>query len=111
VDDWTLVGGDFDDTGPPAVITYTEATGTGSHEILGLKPFVEDALDNRDGIVSIITRLTDEAPETDTQYVWASKDYGSDIWHLVIDYTPAAVAGLPERGELRGVLRGVVRGY
>ncbi len=110
--DWTTAGGDFDDPGPPGAITYTEPSSTGEHEILGLKAFVEDALDNRGGIVSIITRLWDEDPEVHTEYSWRSKEYGSNIWRLVVDYTPAGPAGgLPERGELRGVLRGVVRGY
>lgn len=83
---WTTGGGDYDDTGPPAAIVYAEAVATGEHEIAGLKPFVEDALDNRDGIVSLITRLDAEAPEVSRRITWRSKNYGSDIWRLVIDY-------------------------
>ena len=84
---WTAEGGDFDDGGPPAAITYSEPTSLGTHEITGLKDFVEDALDNRSGIVSIITRLALEVPGTTTRFVWWSKEHESDIWRLVIDYT------------------------
>ncbi|MGB2695280.1 MAG: hypothetical protein WBD55_08860 [Dehalococcoidia bacterium] len=87
---WTAEGGDHDDAGPPAAITYTEPSGAGDHELLGLAPFVVDALTNRNGIVSIITRLADESPGVSTEYVWRSKEYGSSAWRLVIDYTPAA---------------------
>lgn len=90
---WTGGGGDFDDTGPPAVITYTEASATGIHEITGLEDFVEDALDNRGGLVSIILQLADEDPDETTRFQWWSKDKGSDIWRLVIDYT------LPDPGR------------
>lgn len=85
---WTAGGGDFDDAGPPAKITYTEPTSTGPHEILGLQDFVTDALDNRDGIVSIIIRLDDEDPGVSTNYVWRAREYGTSIWRLVVDYTP-----------------------
>ena len=91
---WTNAGGDFDDTGPPAVVEYTEAATTGTHEITGLAAFVTDALDNRSGIVSIILRLTDEDPGTSVRYVFHSKDEATedDRWRLVVDYTPAVVS-------------------
>ena len=83
---WDNSGGDFDDAGPPAKITYTEAPATGTHEVTGLKDFVEDALANRSGIVSIITRLADENPPVSTGSQWRSKEHGSDVWRLVIDF-------------------------
>lgn len=85
---WDNAGGDFDDAGPPAKLTYSEASATGTYEITGLKDFVEDALTNRSGIVSIITRLADENPPVTTGALWRSKEHGSDVWRLVIDYTP-----------------------
>jgi hypothetical protein len=96
--DWTAGGGDFDDTGPPAVIDYTEPSGAGTHELAGLLGFVQDALDNRNGIVSIIIRLADESPGVSQRFDWRSKEYGSDIWRLVIDYTPPAVPNPGRRG-------------
>jgi hypothetical protein len=95
---WTDEGGDYDDDGPPAALTYTEPSSIGTHEIAGLKEFVQDALDNRDGIVSLITRLSDENPEGSSTYTWNSKEEGADIWRLVIDYTPPAVPNPGRRG-------------
>jgi len=82
---WTTAGGDFDDT-TPGKITYTEPTATGDHEIAGLGPYVEDALANRNGIVSLHLRLADEDPDVDQGAAWRTKEYGSDVWRLVIDY-------------------------
>lgn len=98
---WTEAGGDFDDTGPPAKITYTEPASTGTHEVTGLKDFVEDALDNRSGIVSLITRLVDEIQSETTSYFWRSKEYGSNIWRLVIDYTPVLPTSPGRRSRRR----------
>lgn len=89
VNPWTAAGGDLDDV-TPGVIDYTEASATGSHEITGLAGYVTDALDNRDGIVSIIMRMTNEAPGSTVQVGWWSKEYGTPAsrWYLEVDYTP-----------------------
>lgn len=92
VNPWTAGGGDFDDTGPPAAITYSEPSAVGWHAIPGMLGFVTDAIANRGNIVSVIIRLVDEDPGVNTWYSWRSKDYGSDIWRLHVNYTPA-VAG------------------
>ena len=81
---WTDGGGDFDDTGPPAALTYNEPTVTGTHEIVGLLPFVADAIENRSGVVSLITRLSDEDPETDNGAEWFAKGR-LESWHLVLE--------------------------
>jgi hypothetical protein len=88
VGSWVTFGGDVDEVGPPAKLTYTEATATGWHSITGLKPLVEDALANRAGILSIITRLNDENPLVNHQFAWRSREYGSNIWYLEVDYDP-----------------------
>ena len=100
VNNWTNVGGDLDDTGPPAAITYIEPFVAGTHEVLGLKGFVEDALANRGGIVSIITRLLDEDPGVTTQYLWRSKEYGSNVWRLVVDYSTSEPRRSVQAGSL-----------
>ena len=84
--DWTDNGGDFDDTGPPAVLTYDEPTITGEHEIGGLLAFVEDAIESRGGIVSLVTRLSDETPDVDTGASWFAKGHAQS-WRLVVEYT------------------------
>ena len=86
---WTIVGGDFDDTGPPAALRYTEPSDLGEHEVPGLEPFVTDALENRNGMVSLITRLANEAPGVSTQSGWHTREAGSQGWRLIIDYSPA----------------------
>ena len=93
VNDWSNVGGDHDETGPPAAISYTEPTVVGVHEIAGLKDLVEDALANRGGVVSLITFLADEDPGMTTQYLWRSKEYGSAVWRLVVDHQPSFIPG------------------
>lgn len=90
---WTHGGGDYDDAGPPAAVTYTEAASTGVHELPGLAAFVTDALANRGGIVSLITRLADEDPDVTTQYGWHSREAGAQGWRLVIDYVPFSEPG------------------
>ena len=82
---WTTGGGDWD-ASTPTNITWDSPLSTGNHELLGLKTFVEDAFDNRNNIVSIIIRLSDEAPGVSTQSIWRGINFGSDIWRLVIDY-------------------------
>ena len=103
VNDWSNVGGDHDETGPPAAITYSEPAVVGSHELSGLKDFVEDALGQRNGIVSLITFLVDEDPEVTTQMLWRSKEHGADIWRLVVEYEPPFIAGAREPQSI-GVL-------
>ena len=85
--DWTDEGGDFDDTGPPAALTYDEPTATGEHEIGGLLPFVEDASESQGGVVSLIPRLADETPDVDTGATWFAKDHPQS-WQLVVEYAP-----------------------
>ncbi len=84
--DWTDSGGDFDDTGPPAALTYSEPTIIGEHEIGGLLAFVEDAFESRGAIVSLITRLADETPDVNTGATWFAKGHGQS-WRLVVEYT------------------------
>ena len=93
VNDWSNVGGDHDETGPPAAISYSEPTVAGPHEVQGLEDFVEDALEQRGGMVSLITFLADEDPGVTTQMLWRSKEHGADVWRLVVDYEPPAAAG------------------
>lgn len=101
---WTNGGGDFDDAGPPASLTYVEPLGSGEHEIQGLAPFVTDALENREGIVSLITRLAHEAPGVSTQYAWDSREVGSRGWRLVVEYTPYASPSPGRRSARRSRL-------
>lgn len=89
---WTDEGGDFDDTGPPGALSYDEPTTTGTHEIGGLLPFVEDALANRGGIVSLITRLADEDPGVDAGAAWQAKGQ-PNAWQLAVEY------GSPDPGR------------
>jgi hypothetical protein len=84
---WTSRGGDMDSSTPPP-IGFTEAEGPGDHEILGMGGFVHDALEFRNGIVSVILRVDDESFDQTRQTSWWSKDRGSDVWRLVIDHTP-----------------------
>lgn len=90
--DWTASGGDFDDSGPPAALVYTEPTTTGEHEVAGLRPFVRDALENHGGIVSLMTRLADEAPTVDTGAAWNSRERAPG-WRLVVEFA------LPDAGR------------
>ena len=85
----------------PAPVTFTEATGPGDHEILGMKGFVEDALAYRNALVSIRAQLDDENYDGTRQASWFSKDYGSDAWRLVIDYLPASPGRRSPRGGAR----------
>jgi hypothetical protein len=94
---WSAAGGDFDDTGPPANVDYTEPSSTGDHTVTGLSALVQDAIDNRGGTLSIITRLVDEDPEVDTRYRWRSKEHGSGIWRVVVDYVPPVSVAVRRR--------------
>lgn len=99
---WITNGGDIDDAGPPAALTYSEPATTGLHELTGLSPFVEDALENRAGIVSLVTRLKDEDPEVDTGTSWFSREHAQS-WRLVVEYA------LPDPGR-RSIARSSQRG-
>lgn len=87
-EDWDDNGGDYDDTTPP-VKTYTEPSSTGWHELTGLKAFVDDALENRNGIFAFISRFSDEDPEVSSQVTWRSRDYETeaDRQYLEVNYT------------------------
>jgi hypothetical protein len=104
--EWTSDGGDIDQATPPQ-IDYTEPTTTGEHEIFGLGAFVEDALANRSGIVSVIMRLEDEDPGTSQLFEWRSSEYSvaAERWRLVIEYVPAG-GGAAEPLDLRDEGRG-----
>lgn len=78
------------DTVTPTPVTFTEAAGPGDHELLGMKGFVEDALAFRNGLVSIRSQIDNESYDGTRQASWFSKDNGSDVWRLVIDYSPAS---------------------
>ena len=101
---WDIAGaggaGDVDRV-TPAPVTFTEATGPGDHEILGMKGFVEDALAYRNGLVSIRAQIDVENYEGTRQTSWFSKDYGSNVWRLVIDYSPASPGRRSPRGGAR----------
>lgn len=90
VNNWTAAGGDVDLT-TPAAIVFTEPLGTGWVETTGFKPFVDDALQFRSGIVSIISRAVDENPGVNVHSVWASREAASNKWELEVDYTPSGV--------------------
>ena len=98
---WDTPGAGDVDTVTPIPVTFTEATGPGDHEILGMKGFVEDALAYRNGLVSIRPQIDDESYEGTRQTSWFSKDNGSDIWRLVIDYSPASQGRRSPRGGAR----------
>lgn len=107
---WTAGGGDVDDV-TPTVVSYTEPTGTGVHEITGLAGHVTDALANRAGIVSLLTRLDNEAPATSQAFYFRTKEYdGDDRWRIVIDYSGPPTSIKSERYPIHGVQRGVMRG-
>jgi len=93
VNAWTTGGGDTD---AGLNFAYTEASTTGEHTITGLLTLVEDALANRDGIVSMILRQ-DTDPGVTSYVQYHSLDpppFGTDYnWWLVIDYTPPPGGG------------------
>lgn len=71
---WTAAGGDFDDIGPPPALTRPNPGAAGSFTLDGALPLVQDALDNRDGWLSLIGRLTDEDPGVLGGIVYGSKE-------------------------------------
>ncbi len=90
VNPWTAAGGDWD-ASTPAPISYIEPLALGVHEIYGLGQFVSDAIAQRGGIVSLIMKNDDEAPNRSQRSQWLAGSF----WKLVIDYNqPALPAGL-----------------
>ena len=110
---WTDGGGDFDDSGPPASVSYaTHGSIDTEFEITGLIDFATDALDNRSGIVSLILRLDDEDPgstEGEVLYTKEKVPLVTRQWRFVVDHDGAPIRDR-ERGFQRGVQRGVARG-
>ncbi len=102
VNDWVDPGGGAGAAAVPPRVEYTDPLVQGLHQIDGLGPFVRDALANRAGIVSIITRLVNEDPSVTTQVLWRSKEYGSDVWRLVIDYMYTPVVEARSFGVIMG---------
>lgn len=111
---WTVAGGDFSETDPPFV-SYTEALASeiGTFTVTGLGQLVQDAIDKRAGILSIITRIADENPVEDQTVNWWSRESNlvADRWRVVVTYGSATVAPaerrdpyVPGRGE-RGAAR------
>ena len=86
---WTAGGGDVDVSNPPPV-SYAEASSAGWHAISGLGGFVEDALANRGGIVSLIFRLADEVPDAGAEYVFFSTRSALNHPRLIVEYGEAA---------------------
>jgi hypothetical protein len=95
--DWASAGGDYDAT-TPAPVGYTIPEDAGNHTVAGLKGFIDDALLNRNGIVSIIIRLDDEVPEATQRELWHHGAYPTEAlaWRLVVEYVSIATG--PRRG-------------
>lgn len=72
VNGWTKVGGDYDEN-TPTPVGYTTPDSIGWRVVSGLKDFVIDAIDYRDGIVAVIIKLDFEAPEMDSGYTFWSR--------------------------------------
>jgi hypothetical protein len=105
---WTTPGGDLSLVAP-APVAYTEAGVTGWHAVTGLGAFVDDALANRGGIVSLVLRLADETPDASAEYVFFSTRSTLHQPRLVVEYGEAAPmpagrrseSDVPERGGQR----------
>lgn len=95
---WTSGGGDRDNTTPPT-LTEVEPVAPGPYDVSGLGGFVRDALDNRNGIVSIIISNTDGDPPSTQRTKWLAQSF----WTITIDYT-LATAPVQEPGR-RGSIR------
>ncbi len=94
VNPWTTAGGDFDDTGPPAKITFTVSEdGLADIDDQLLLDFLQDAIDNRSGVLSCIIRNADEGPGVSQYTAWRTKESADpDRWSLIAQlastYTP-----------------------
>ena len=83
---WTAAGGDMDGTTPTPV-----AFQTGDNPLTGLVNFVTDALNNRNGIVSLILRLDNESPGESHWIAWENQEQSSGSplnlpWYLQVNY-------------------------
>jgi hypothetical protein len=107
--DWTTAGGDVDNS-TPTPVSFSALPDGGLNVVTGLGPFVIDAIDNRNGIVSLILRADDEDPPATAWVAWTSKDSADGRWRLRIDHSGAPIGIHAERGFSRGVQRGVGRG-
>lgn len=63
---WTSPGGDYDDTGPPQSFSSSPAVAGQFHELEIPLAHLEYALESAAGFLSLLCRLPDETPETDT---------------------------------------------
>ena len=109
---WTAPGGDFTNTDPPFV-SYTEAVFAqiGLYTVTGLGGLVQDAIDNRSGILSVIMRAEAEAPVEDGYVLWTSSEHLVEPWRVVVTFGEEAAGPtgrrepyVPGRGE-RGAAR------
>jgi len=69
---WTAGGGDFDEVTPTPVGFAVQ--NLGSRMLTGLKGFVDDAIANRNNILSFIMKLDDENPEVNVGMLFHSRD-------------------------------------
>ena len=107
--DWTDAGGDFDEVTPtPKAISALPSPGW--NVFTGMKDFVTDAIDNRNGVVSLIIKADDENPPQTAWVSWQANDASIDVWRFVIDHSGAPIGARRERGFIRGVQRGTLRG-
>jgi len=81
---WTTAGGDYDAT-TPTPFTFTLPTTTGAKSY-SCTAFVQDALDNRSGIVEILLRKNTESAGG---YVLYHSDEGTTKPVLTVNYTTA----------------------
>lgn len=91
---WTSPGAlsDGNDYTSSGQVTWTAPTSAGSFDITGLASLVQDALDNRSGVLSVVVRRT-SAPDSNGILCYSS-DHGtaSQRPKLTVDYTEAAGA-------------------
>jgi hypothetical protein len=97
VNNWTVQGGDLDAATPPAV-SFAEAAQPGVHVVSGLGGFVRDALDLRNGIVSLLLHNTDEAAAETERSSWLAGAF----WKLIVDYETARDLGRRSTGRSQG---------
>ncbi len=93
---WASPGGDF----AAPTVAFTGPSSTGYQVILtgsGLAAFLQDAIDNRSGIVYMILKADDEA--TQNEWSFRAKEYlgGGQEAKLTVVYDVPAVAGVRRR--------------
>lgn len=86
---WTAGGGDYD-AGTPPPVAFATRVPVGWMTITGMKGFVDDALSLRSDVVSLILKADDEDPAATETCTWYQKDFGSNIWRLVVTYGEVA---------------------